>query len=44
MATRPRCATLAIGTVKAAVKKIERDRMLRAAGVDPDQRPSSFTV
>lgn len=36
MAMRPRCATLALGTVKAAVKKIQRDRMLRAAGVDPD--------
>jgi nitrogen fixation protein NifU and related proteins len=35
MAMRPRCATLALGTVKAAVKKIERDRMLRAAGVEP---------
>ncbi len=37
MAMRPRCATLALGTVKAAVKKIERDRMLRAAGIEPDQ-------
>jgi nitrogen fixation NifU-like protein len=35
MAMRPRCATLALGTVKAAIKKIERDRMLRAAGVEP---------
>jgi len=30
--TRPRCATLALGTLKAAVKRIEMDRKLRAAG------------
>lgn len=30
--TRPRCATLALGTLKAAVKRIETDRKLRAAG------------
>lgn len=36
MAMRPRCATLALGTMKAAVKKIQRDRMLRAAGVEPE--------
>jgi nitrogen fixation NifU-like protein len=40
MAMRPRCATLALGTVKAAVRKLERDRMLRAAGVEPDQASS----
>jgi nitrogen fixation protein NifU and related proteins len=44
MAMRPRCATLALGTVKAAVKKIERDRMLRAAGVEPPSTPATFTV
>jgi nitrogen fixation protein NifU and related proteins len=31
---RPRCATLALGTLKAAVKKYERDRMREAAGLD----------
>lgn len=41
MAMRPRCATLALGTVKAAVKKIRRDRMLREAGLNPDGTPSS---
>ncbi len=30
--SRPRCATLALGTLKAAVKRIEMDRRLRAAG------------
>jgi len=44
MAMRPRCATLALGTVKAAVKKIERDRMLRAAGVEPPKTEDKFTV
>jgi nitrogen fixation NifU-like protein len=30
--SRPRCATLALGTLKAAIKRIEMDRRLRAAG------------
>lgn len=30
--SRPRCATLALGTLKAAVRHIEMDRRLRAAG------------
>ena len=30
--SRPRCATLALGTLKAAVRRIEMDRKLRAAG------------
>lgn len=32
--TRPRCATLALGTLKAAVKKYRRDRMREEAGLD----------
>ncbi|HET7037751.1 MAG TPA: iron-sulfur cluster assembly scaffold protein [Thermomicrobiaceae bacterium] len=31
---RPRCATLALGTLKAAVKKLERDRLRAEAGLD----------
>jgi nitrogen fixation NifU-like protein len=30
--SRPRCATLALGTLKAAVRRIDMDRKLRAAG------------
>jgi hypothetical protein len=30
--SRPGCATLALGTLKAAVKTVEMDRALRAAG------------
>ena len=30
--SRPRCATLALGTLKAAAKRIDMDRRLRAAG------------
>jgi nitrogen fixation NifU-like protein len=30
--SRPRCATLALGTLKAAVKRVETDRKLRASG------------
>ncbi len=32
VASRPRCATLALGTLKAAVRRVEMDRRLRAAG------------
>ncbi len=30
--SRPRCATLALGTLQAAVRRVEMDRRLRAAG------------
>ena len=32
VSSRPRCATLALGTLKAAVRRLEMDRQLRAAG------------
>ena len=32
VSSRPRCATLALGTLKAAVKRLTMDRQLRAAG------------
>lgn len=32
VSSRPRCATLALGTLKAAVRRVEMDRRLRAAG------------
>jgi nitrogen fixation protein NifU and related proteins len=35
--SRPRCATLALGTLKAAVKRIDTDRKLRAAGRSDDE-------
>ena len=35
--SRPRCATLALGTLKAAVKRIDMDRRLRAAGRSDDE-------
>ena len=34
---RPGCATLALGTLKAAVKMIETDRRLRAAGKNDEE-------
>ncbi|MDQ3316607.1 MAG: iron-sulfur cluster assembly scaffold protein, partial [Actinomycetota bacterium] len=33
VASRPRCATLGLGTVKAAIRKYQRDRRLEKAGV-----------
>lgn len=33
---RPRCATLALGTLKAAVKKYRRDKMRDEAGLAPE--------
>ena len=32
VSSRPRCATLALGTLKAAVKRLTMDRQLKAAG------------
>lgn len=33
--TRPRCSTLALGTLKAAIQKYRRDRMREEAGLPP---------
>ena len=33
VASRPKCATLGLGTVKAAIRKYQRDRRLEKAGV-----------
>ncbi len=35
VASRPRCATLGLGTLKAAIRKYQRDRQLSAAGLGP---------
>lgn len=40
MATRPRCATLALGTTKAAIKKYRDDTTRRALGERPDSAES----
>jgi nitrogen fixation NifU-like protein len=37
--TRPRCSTLALGTLKAAVKKYRHDRMREANGLAPEEDP-----
>lgn len=36
VSSRPRCATLALGTLKAAVRRLDMDRRLRAAGRSDD--------
>ncbi|QYJ15357.1 hypothetical protein Rxycam_01178 [Rubrobacter xylanophilus DSM 9941] len=37
VASRPKCATLGLGTLKAAIRKYQKDRRLDAAGVErPD--------
>ena len=33
VASRPKCATLGLGTLKAAIRKYQRDRRLERAGV-----------
>ena len=38
VASRPKCATLGLGTLKAAIRKYQKDRRLDAAGV---QRPDN---
>ncbi|MEW6636023.1 MAG: iron-sulfur cluster assembly scaffold protein [Actinomycetota bacterium] len=38
VASRPKCATLGLGTLKAAIRKYQKDRRLEAAGVErPDE-------
>lgn len=39
VSTRPRCATLALGTLKAAVRKYQRDEERRAAGLPVEAVP-----
>ncbi|HLH73364.1 MAG TPA: iron-sulfur cluster assembly scaffold protein [Chloroflexota bacterium] len=39
VSTRPRCATLALGTLKAAVRKYRRDEERRAAGLPVEALP-----
>jgi nitrogen fixation NifU-like protein len=43
--SRPRCSTLALGTLKAAIKKYRRDRMREEAGLPPpDETVEPFQV
>ncbi|MHB8574988.1 MAG: iron-sulfur cluster assembly scaffold protein [Dehalococcoidia bacterium] len=35
MQLRPRCATLALGTLKSAIRKFEREKLMRENGIDP---------
>jgi nitrogen fixation NifU-like protein len=38
VASRPKCATLGLGTLKAAIRKYQKDRRLERAGVmRPDE-------
>ncbi|CAA9456079.1 MAG: Putative iron-sulfur cluster assembly scaffold protein for SUF system, SufE2 [uncultured Rubrobacteraceae bacterium] len=39
VASRPKCATLGLGTLKAAIRKYQRDKRLDAAGVPRSQGP-----
>jgi nitrogen fixation protein NifU and related proteins len=36
MQVRPRCAVLALSTLKAAVRKYEREQLMREHGIDPE--------
>jgi len=33
---RPRCATLALGTLRAAIRKYEREKLMHEHGIDPE--------
>jgi len=35
MQLRPRCATLALGTLKQAIRKYQREQLMREHGIDP---------
>jgi nitrogen fixation NifU-like protein len=40
VASRPKCATLGLGTLKAAIRKYQRDKLLDEAGVVRPQGPA----
>jgi nitrogen fixation NifU-like protein len=40
VASRPKCATLGLGTLKAAIRKYQRDKLLDEAGVVRPQGPT----
>ena len=40
VASRPRCATLGLGTLKAAIRRYQQDKVLADAGVSRPQAPS----
>ena len=42
--SRVRCATLALGTVQAAIDHYRRDRDRAAAGLPPVEQPAGFTI
>lgn len=39
VASRPKCATLGLGTLKAAIRRYQKDRQLEAAGVSRPDEP-----
>jgi nitrogen fixation NifU-like protein len=42
VASRPRCATLGLGTLKAAIRRYQQDKVLADAGVTrPNEKPSA---
>jgi nitrogen fixation NifU-like protein len=44
VSSRPRCATLALGTLKAAVRKYQRDKLRREHGLPPGESPSEEEI
>ncbi len=42
--SRVRCATLALGTVQAAIDRYRRDRQRAALGLEPEEAPVPFEV
>lgn len=44
VSTRPRCATLALGTLKAAIRKLASDRRLHASGPPPPEAAGAGLV
>jgi nitrogen fixation NifU-like protein len=42
--SRVRCATLALGTLQAAVDQYRRERIRAAAGLPPEAEPAAFEV
>jgi nitrogen fixation NifU-like protein len=44
VSSRPRCATLALGTLKAAIRRHQREKLRREHGLPPGESPSEEEI
>jgi nitrogen fixation NifU-like protein len=44
VSSRPRCATLALGTLKAAIRRYQREKLRREHGLPPGESPTEEEI